>query len=448
MTKITRLIALALLASCCFGIFAQELTFRGVYQTSRDNDYPNGFYSEYVGWNSTLGKAIFIVQQGLYKMDMNGSTLSLPVKDPEVNKDDFYSNGQFTDNDKALWATNFNLMYANSGAACVDGIITTVMSREELTDEGNRFAVRKWDAETGDLLSSVDYPESMCLESAGMAKNPVDGKVYGLFYLTGQDLPDEIVNDPDYFLDEYTDSTDVGYALCSIDLETMELTVITPGLYYYNFVTFAINSEGRAFAMNSGGTAAVPAEDGKVYDIDGHLTGAHCFEIDLNSGLIYEDNRVNTGYMSQMKRQAACFSKTDPNKMYWMGYFNSGMGYNDYGSWGPLSDREWKTNGKYDTSLYEVDITTGEATRIANIDDRYMFACMWVDGEDEEPTGLRGDANMNGYVTIADVTTIIDYLLTGDPTGISLLNANCNLDDDVTIADVTALIDYLLSGHW
>ena len=139
MTKITRLIALALLASCCFGIFAQELTFRGVYQTSRDNDYPNGFYSEYVGWNSTLGKAIFIVQQGLYKMDMNGNTLSLPVKDPEVNKADFYSNGQFTDNDKALWANNFNLMYANSGAACVDGIITTVMSREELTDEGNRF---------------------------------------------------------------------------------------------------------------------------------------------------------------------------------------------------------------------------------------------------------------------------------------------------------------------
>lgn len=61
---------------------------------------------------------------------------------------------------------------------------------------------------------------------------------------------------------------------------------------------------------------------------------------------------------------------------------------------------------------------------------------------------MRGDANMDGYVTIVDVTTIIDYLLTQDPTGISLLNANCNLDKDVTIADVTALIDYLLTGQW
>ena len=65
-----------------------------------------------------------------------------------------------------------------------------------------------------------------------------------------------------------------------------------------------------------------------------------------------------------------------------------------------------------------------------------------------EPQGLRGDVNMNNDVTIADVTALIDYLLSGDPTGISLENANCNLQDEVTIADVTALIDFLLSGVW
>ncbi len=62
--------------------------------------------------------------------------------------------------------------------------------------------------------------------------------------------------------------------------------------------------------------------------------------------------------------------------------------------------------------------------------------------------GLRGDVNMSNDVTIADVTALIDYLLSGDPTGISLQNADCNLVDGVTIADVTALIDYLLSGNW
>ena len=62
--------------------------------------------------------------------------------------------------------------------------------------------------------------------------------------------------------------------------------------------------------------------------------------------------------------------------------------------------------------------------------------------------GLRGDVNMDNQVTIADVTALIDYLLSGDATGISVANADCNLDEGVTIADVTALIDYLLSGSW
>ncbi|MBR4828927.1 MAG: dockerin type I repeat-containing protein [Muribaculaceae bacterium] len=65
-----------------------------------------------------------------------------------------------------------------------------------------------------------------------------------------------------------------------------------------------------------------------------------------------------------------------------------------------------------------------------------------------EPEGMRGDVNKSGDVTIADVTALIDYLLSGDATNISLDNANCNLDDDVTIADVTVLIDYLLTGNW
>ena len=65
-----------------------------------------------------------------------------------------------------------------------------------------------------------------------------------------------------------------------------------------------------------------------------------------------------------------------------------------------------------------------------------------------EPEGLRGDVNNSNDVTIADVTALIDYLLSGDATNISLENSDCNLSGDVSIADVTALIDYLLSGAW
>ena len=61
---------------------------------------------------------------------------------------------------------------------------------------------------------------------------------------------------------------------------------------------------------------------------------------------------------------------------------------------------------------------------------------------------LRGDVNGDNNVSIADVTALIDYLLSGDPSAINIDAADCNHDSHVTIADVTALIDYLLSGQW
>lgn len=462
MTRISRLLVLATMALSCFTLVAQNMTFRGVYQTSRDDAYPNGYYSEYVGWSSTYMKPIFIVQQGLYKMEWSGNTLSMPEKYPAINKEEFSSNGMITDEAKALWVTNFNMMYANSGAIIDNGILTTVMSRTDMdgnsgahvvpgasVNDTTRFAVRKWNAATGDLISEEIRPAWDCLQSAGMAKNPKDGKVYGLFYIANKYLPDSLLNDPDFFADEAADSTDSGYAICTIDLDKMEITQITPGLYYSNFITFTINSEGRAFALTSGGTAAVLGDDGRFYDINGQLSGAHLFEFDLTSGLIIADNRSNTGYMSQVKRQAACFSKNDPNKMYWMGYYNSGLGYDDSGNWNPLPDKNWLSNGKYDTSLYEVDVTTGEAHRISNIADRYMFAYMWIDGEEDQPiTALRGDMNSDGLIDIEDVACLIDYLMNEENQSINVANADCNHDIKIDIEDVTALLDYLLNETW
>ncbi len=79
----------------------------------------------------------------------------------------------------------------------------------------------------------------------------------------------------------------------------------------------------------------------------------------------------------------------------------------------------------------------------------YEFALLdWVKYVEPEPEGLRGDVNDNHEVTIADVSALIDYLLTGDATGVNLENADCNLVDGVTIADVSKLIDFLLTGSW
>lgn len=59
-----------------------------------------------------------------------------------------------------------------------------------------------------------------------------------------------------------------------------------------------------------------------------------------------------------------------------------------------------------------------------------------------------GDINCDGYVNISDVTTLIDYLLSGNPEGLSIDNADTNKDNKVNISDVTQLIDYLLTGLW
>ena len=66
----------------------------------------------------------------------------------------------------------------------------------------------------------------------------------------------------------------------------------------------------------------------------------------------------------------------------------------------------------------------------------------------EEPSYLRGDVNMDGNIGIADVTALIDYILSKDATGINLQAADCNVDDNIGIADVTALIDYILNKAW
>ena len=67
---------------------------------------------------------------------------------------------------------------------------------------------------------------------------------------------------------------------------------------------------------------------------------------------------------------------------------------------------------------------------------------------EEGSSSQRGDVNKDGAVNIADVTALIDHLLSGDTSLIDLTAADCLVDGAINIADVTALIDYLLIGAW
>lgn len=64
------------------------------------------------------------------------------------------------------------------------------------------------------------------------------------------------------------------------------------------------------------------------------------------------------------------------------------------------------------------------------------------------PALMRGDVNDDGKVDITDATTLINYLLYGDDTGINMTNADTDLTGGIDISDATALINYLLYGTW
>ena len=61
---------------------------------------------------------------------------------------------------------------------------------------------------------------------------------------------------------------------------------------------------------------------------------------------------------------------------------------------------------------------------------------------------LIGDVDGDGFISIGDVTTLIDYLLGANVTTFNADNADTNYDGEISIGDVTTLIDMLLSGNY
>ena len=68
-----------------------------------------------------------------------------------------------------------------------------------------------------------------------------------------------------------------------------------------------------------------------------------------------------------------------------------------------------------------------------------------LQGTVHEKSILYGDVNMDGNISISDVTTLIDYLLGTQIEEFDILAADVNQDDAISIGDVTALIDKLLN---
>ena len=96
----------------------------------------------------------------------------------------------------------------------------------------------------------------------------------------------------------------------------------------------------------------------------------------------------------------------------------------------------------YQNAVLHVPYGSHEAYR----NDPYWGQFVNIVSEEVIGSGLQGDVNDDGRVSINDVTSLINYLLNGDDSGINLAAADVNGDGNVKISDVTELINILLTG--
>lgn len=129
---------------------------------------------------------------------------------------------------------------------------------------------------------------------------------------------------------------------------------------------------------------------------------------------------------------------------------------NDDGGWtyiapfrfGAVSEGDFWYDDQYDGQPLDLTYENYQAFRIMGGEYKLTvdLANMKLIIEKQAPEVMIGDVNMDGKVNIADVTALIDYLLSNDASLISLPNSNINGDTNINIADVTALIDMLLTN--
>ena len=74
----------------------------------------------------------------------------------------------------------------------------------------------------------------------------------------------------------------------------------------------------------------------------------------------------------------------------------------------------------------------------------------WMDNKlGFDPTAyLRGDVDGDGHVGMDDLTALINYLVTGNTTGIDLIGADVDDNGSIGMDDLTALINYLVYNTW
>lgn len=119
---------------------------------------------------------------------------------------------------------------------------------------------------------------------------------------------------------------------------------------------------------------------------------------------------------------------------------------------GSTGDANYRLVENITDKFYVLDNLTAGASYDFRVKAHYTDGSESLWSNTQEVTLLQGhafelgDVNHDNTVSIADVTALIDYLLSGNGNACTIC-ADVNGDQAVSIADVTALIDKLLSGN-
>jgi hypothetical protein len=258
-----------------------------------------------------------------------------------------------------------------------------------------------------------------------------------------------------------------GYFLYVVDKETQEVVLnqnveptdankklpgatyavegLTPGKTYEFYVEVKQNT-GKSY-QSVVREVTLPLND--VYMLGGDDQGWDC--TDGSKKFVYDaENKVYT------------MTYTFPAENNYFGFTTVLAENNDDGGWayiepyrfGAIADEggdfiwyEDQYNGKPIAMTWDayhaIKIAGGEYKLTVNLTDMTLII------EKQYAPAERGDVNRDGAVNIADVTCLIDHLLSNDYTdsdNFSNFAAHVNDDASINIADVTALIDILLGG--
>lgn len=183
--------------------------------------------------------------------------------------------------------------------------------------------------------------------------------------------------------------------------------------------------------------------DGSVDHGDGETTRHHYTVVKEPVTMYVGDGTAYDTHYRIYKSDSTAFNFTSTGGAIIKIEFEGMSGYTASGmSKAEGNEGTWTTSGN--NGVWE-----GEANFVAfKINQQVRFTKINVTLLPAEVPFIRGDVDNSGEVGIADVTALIDYILTNNYTGLNLDAADCDENGEVDIADVTALIDYILVGQW